>query len=80
MESNEVCQKQFDHTFPCMPHLADWRTRIGMDTLVDVMLDMSEAARFSHEWLDAKVTTREEREAAAGPSDMRDLVEAAKKL
>lgn len=77
-ETNAVCQKQLGgtgldhHTFPCMPHIADWRTRFGIDDLLDVYLGPEQARRFVHEWTDQRVEAREEREATVNP-DLRSV-------
>jgi hypothetical protein len=69
MESNEICAKVLAgtgldfHVFPCALHVADYRTRFGIDTLLDSFIDLEQAARFTREWPDAHIEERERGEA-----------------
>jgi hypothetical protein len=77
-EPNDVCGKQLggtgleSHAFPCLAHIADVRTRFGIDDLLDAVLDVDQARRFVREWPDARVAEREAREAVFNP-DLKEI-------
>lgn len=79
LESNMVCQKTLKgtgldhHVFPCMNHIHDWRNRFGIESIMDAYLEREQVQRFRHEWPDAHIAQREEREAKQSP-DMRVAV------
>jgi hypothetical protein len=79
-EDNLICRKQLggtglpNHAFPCYLCASDWRTRFGIDVIIDSYLTMEQARRLRHEWPDAKIAEREQREAQAGEPEVAEVV------
>jgi hypothetical protein len=79
-EDNFICRKQLrgtgldSHVFACYLCASDWRTRFGIDTLIDSYLSMEQARRLRHEWPDQKIAEREQREALAGELEVAEVV------